>query len=279
MRNKIISTFNEELNLKVLSIENVKKVSIVETAQGKYVFKIKTNPVELYREVLVRELLPPSFPIPKIIAMGDDFIVEDFIEGEIMHRANLNSDQKNHIYRARGQLLRAIHSVQMQGFGVVVEGGNGEADTLEKYVGDRFLQHFHKLEETGLLETSEIQKVADYIDHHGLYLQSLESVLLHMDYGEHNTLILDHHVAAVIDFELIASGPRAIDMTSLYGNHWHDGLFDALLQGYDCDLDLTEIQFYFVLASLWSIWWHQGQGNEELVESNLKGLMNVVGIN
>ena len=101
------------ININDISIGFDQKVYIIETKEKKYILKeCKKSPIKITNEEFALNILSNlNIPIPKLIFKNSDFLIESYIEGNL-----LSKDHKETYF---------IESIKIEGFGEI-KNGKGE---------------------------------------------------------------------------------------------------------------------------------------------------------
>jgi len=154
-------------------------VKVVETNSGKYVIKFPHDPSEVYRTVFAYERLKDMVPIPRVVDSTEDYVIELYIEGDDLDEVTLDYSTARQVYSELGSILKRIHTVQGEGFGLLQEGGRGTFGSIRESVqslfdGDNPLEG---LENIGLVQARELSMIASYLEKNDSHLTSDETFL------------------------------------------------------------------------------------------------------
>ncbi|MFH0857655.1 MAG: aminoglycoside phosphotransferase family protein [Candidatus Magasanikbacteria bacterium] len=273
----------DALSEKVESILDISKgldqiVKIIKTEKNKYIYKAPRNREEtilIFREVFACEKMKGLVPVPKIIYKGDDFIIQEYIDGKNLDTVDLYGEQEKKIYCDLGKYLQKIHTVGTEGYGFIDIHGRGKLRTLREMALGDIEKQFLVLQEEKIISPSEIETLKKYIEQNKNYLDSDEKVFLHFDYEDDNVLIKGEKIMGIIDFGDISSGPRAFDLVRPYIRYYKTKNWDYFLEGYG-EVDIEEVKYFTTLSLLWMIPFHHKIADRDGMEKRLKILRDIV---
>lgn len=257
---EIVSIFKNKLGKDVIGIADCshgaeQSVLIVETdGHDRYVIKIPHagNEMMIAREIFACERLEDEIPVPRIIARGAGYLIESFLEGEMLSKAELSSASAEKVYAQLGKAVRHIHYAEMSGFGEMQPHGSGKHDKLARHVSAMARRDIPLLKETGIFTDREIAALHSHLKEKIRHLDHHESVLLHFDLLDTNVLVKDGELAGLIDFGDLGCGPRAYDLAKFYIEKRDTPHLASFLGGYG-DIDMDEIEYFAVLHLMYEI--------------------------
>lgn len=129
-----------------------------------------------------------------------------------------------------GEILACIHSIAMDGFGSVMQSGQGEGESLERWFIDDFEPSILRAAQAGDEVTRRaVEAIHSDFESARPLLRNATSALVHGDYSPSNILVHDSQVSGVIDWESAKAGPPAFD----FG--WWDWFEAAFAVPFSCD--------------------------------------------
>ncbi|MBU0898784.1 MAG: aminoglycoside phosphotransferase family protein [Nanoarchaeota archaeon] len=261
---------DDVLEITVNSRGSDQTVYIVTAKNSNYVIKFPKNDTLLFRQGFAYDNLHNIIPMPKILATGEDYLVESFIEGDDLDSIQSTPSESENIYFELGSILKKIHSKKMEGFGIVLPEGRGKYKNMREFVNSWFTKKINDLENTGLLLNNQIGEVRRLLNSN--YLDSDTSVLLHNDFNDPNIRVKNGKVTGIIDFGDLYAGPPSYDLVGLLLSHYSDGKFEHFLDGYGRDIDSDEIDFFSKLNLTWIIPYHHNLDNNEKTNKYLEAM-------
>lgn len=249
----IEALFEEQLGASVKKVGDLtvgceQRVWKVETDRGTYVLKEPhRDPLINFREKAATDLcLEAGVPAPRVLWCDEKHLIEEFIEGEPLDRAEMSAAERAEIFAKLGEVLGRLHRIELPGFGPLTSEGRGEA-------GD-YLAFYE--------EKSKGDKPAArrYFECNKDLLVGRQGVLVHFDMEEEHVLVREGEIVGLVDFATAFAGAPGEEFTRMFGLRWRDPLFDALLEGYP-RIELREIEFFTFLHLHWRIPWHVRKGN------------------
>jgi aminoglycoside phosphotransferase (APT) family kinase protein len=234
-----------------MSIGVEQKVWLVETDRGRFVCK---RPL-LDRGINAREALATELaraqevPAPEVYWHDEETLIQEYIEGTPLDRADLTPAERTRLWGQWGELLGRLHGCQPDGFGRLGPNGVGEAET---YLG------FYRSQTHAKQWTDP--RAESYYRRHRHYLERAQGVLVHFDMEEEHVLVKGGRIVGFVDFASAFVGSPAEEFTRLYGLRWKDPLFGTLLEAYP-PIEREEIDFFTFLHLHWRIPWHVAKGN------------------
>jgi aminoglycoside phosphotransferase len=279
---EIIRIFKNKLSEEVILITDCSAgieqiVKIVKTKQSKYVIKIplKGNEAMVFREIFACEKMLGEKNIPGIFSRGRNYLIESFIEGKMLSKARLASEDKKNVYVSLGKVVRKIHNIKMWGVGELRRNLRGEHQTLDCHIEFLLRKNVPLLRKTGLLSEEEIVGIRNYLIMRLNKINRQESVLLHFDLTDSNVLVSGSTFSGLIDFGDLSCGPRAYDIAKLYIEKKGSEDFTNFLKGYG-QADLGEIEYFTVCHLLYEIPYYHSVSNDRRCAKLLKMLDDIV---
>ncbi len=252
---------------------------IITTRERSYALKLprrkKDATTLLFRQRFAFQALEGKLPIAKIHLATKSYILEDHIDGTLLHETKLEKDAERRIFTQLGRYLKAIHKTKTEGFGPIELDGTGQFPTLKTYaeaITDKWLPKWTQLR---LLSPDEFESLLHYLQRNARLLDSNDSVMLHGDYEDHNIMVAEGDVSGVLDFADLSSGPAALDLARPFVRHYGDGKFECLLEGYG-KIDPKELAYYAVLHCIRVIPRHANLNEKKQLDHALEVLRDII---
>ena len=249
MENKINKNLVEKLldskikNIKDLSLGVDQRVYLIETEKEKYIYKEpKDNILKIKNEEFaLKNLSSLGIPIPKLIHINDKFLIESYIEGEL-----LTKDSPQNCFIELGNYINKIHTLQMNGFGDI-KNGKGEFSTEYDYL-------FSWLDLNNLsnkmFKNYDLKKI---FEENKNLLQSNNSYFLHGDISYTNSIILNNKINGIIDFGDAICGPTEYDLALFYIKIKNEKNWETFLKGYNRKFNENKFNLYIIAFNIWLI--------------------------
>ena len=222
------------------------KVYLIETKNNKYILKKPIKEIsKINNEEFCIELLSEkNLPIPKLIYKNNEFLIESYIEGEI-----LNENQDLSLYRELGKYISIIHSVKMKGFDEFNEKGEG----IYKSEG---IRDWFSPENPSIINCPILKKfdIISLIKNNSYLLDSHTSVLLHGDLKNGNIIYYKNKISGIIDFGDAIAGPPEIDLAHYYIFTEDIKVWNSFIEGYNTKFNIRKMYFYVFALCLWLIY-------------------------
>lgn len=223
---------------------------LVTTERGRYVLKIprhKDASVLAFRQQFAFRALQGRLPIPTIRLATEQFVLEDYIFGRNLDKVSLQKAQEKHVFTLLGKYLKTIHQTKTTGFGAIGVDGKGQFATLRLY--SRVSTWLTRLAGLNLISAQEYNHLIEYLNKYDFHLNSVETVMLHNDYEDHNIKVRNGGVSGLLDFADLSSGPRALDLARPFIAHYGTDRISYILDGYGY-ANTKEIEYYAVLRMI-----------------------------
>jgi aminoglycoside phosphotransferase (APT) family kinase protein len=263
--NQIKDIVKEKLSQNVKSIFETtdgvdQYVWIIDTDTQKIVFKQpkNDNKVRNTREVIACKLLAKiDIIVPQILFVDDEILIETFVEGTQVDKVDFSKVNRSDLYFRAGEVLKRMHSIKTTNFGMVSdETLVGEFSSQLDYLQDGSSDVLLDLEELPFYSKKDVELVIQYFESNKSVIANSPSVLLHMDYCDSNLIYTPEGDIAVIDFADLSVGNPMLDVTKMYMDHFGDGAFQALIDGYGT-INFEQIKllaigwFSWLITALW----------------------------
>ena len=229
-----------------LDNENLQKI-VLKQPKNDSAFRIT-------REVIACQELPKvNVQCPKVLFWNKDYLIETFIPGKMLNDSRLSASEKCKIFTRLGILLKKIHSIHAEGFGLIKTNTiRGEFLQFRKYSNNEFYNEIENLRKTNLFTTEQVEAIQDYYQKQKNRIDDNLSVLLHADFADSNIILLDDHKLTIIDFTDLSTGHPMQDFSYMYEKYFESEFFDAFCRGYG-DVDLQQVEFFTFCRFLWLI--------------------------
>lgn len=309
MEDKIKGIIEREFNANVLEVKRITE------GYSHHMYEVKINKepnaviirfsnnkkesVNLGKEKYVMELLEKNnVPTPKIYAFTKDYLIMEKLKGTRLDTIwdSLSKQEKIQITKEIGKLLAKIHSIKLEKFGNIEDGGKIDADVPFKFrdMGKKvsfspFLREWLKesLKDLArLLSYEHIQREKEFLINIFSYL--LENLYKVNYIGEptftHGDFIPGHifvekidgeyKIVGIIDFEFSQSYCPEYDFIKLHRQGFFEDveLKKALEEGYGRKIDKEAVELYRIMRDLGFAWAVLEAGNKELSDETIKKL-------
>jgi aminoglycoside phosphotransferase (APT) family kinase protein len=229
---------------------------LVQTARRDYVLKAAPSEAVATEAWLCDRVRAAGVPAPEIVVvdLGRRILPWPYILMVAVPGRSLTSGGHERIVEA-GRLLRAIHDINLDGYGplsqtVTREGGpRGLYDSWAEFLSV-MVGALDRLVGQGLLDDQLTDRLRTAVhDHHAMVAGVQRSALLHGDLCPDHIFAAHGHVSGIIDWGQAAAGDPLFDLAT-----WANAApLDALIHGYQPDADPElhlKIAFYRVASAL-----------------------------
>ena len=236
---------NSEIKeIKNLSIGCDLKVYLIETVkEGKYIYKEPKDDITKIKNEknALEKLSSLAIPIPKLIYINEKFLIESFIEGEL-----LKEDCSVNCFIELGNYINKMHSIKMDGYGEIING-KGQYDKEYDYLFSWL--DFNNLNNK-MFKNYNIKKI---FDENKNLLQSENSYFLHGDITYNNTIVYNGKISGIIDFGDCICGPIEYDLGLFYIKIKNDKNWENFLKGYNNKFNEKKFYLYIIAFGIWLI--------------------------
>lgn len=190
-------------------------------------------------------------PVPKIIKVTDDYLIEELIEGKDIDESELATNQLEQILFELGKHTKVMHTVKTTGFGYIKIPGIGSKESWREFLEPDFKGTLIDNVKHNILSIHDSQIAEELFDQFSNYLDIEFPRLIHADLKQDNIMILDGKLSGIIDASDAMSGDVYYDLAVIrycFGQL----LFNAFLNGYG-KIDLCRLNFYLLYYSNWLI--------------------------
>ena len=232
------------ININDISIGFDQKVYIIETKEKKYILKeCKKSPIKIKNEEFALNILSNlNIPIPKLIFKNSDFLIESYIEGNL-----LSKDHKETYFLELGYYISLIHSIKLEGFGEI-KNGKGEYKNEYDYLFSWLdLNKNSKYDILKKYNFNEIFKKNMYL------FNNKNSFFLHGDISYSNIIVNNNKINGIIDFGDSISGSIEYDLALFYIKITNDINWNSFLKGYNKDYNIKKFHIYIIAFGIWLI--------------------------
>jgi aminoglycoside phosphotransferase (APT) family kinase protein len=256
------------LNVKViLKKEKIIPVKILEKSKGcdHKIYLIYSNEGNFVLRIPIKEknkLISQSWafrqwgklkiPVPKIISVKKDYLIEELIEGEDMEDENLSKKIQEKILSDLGRYTKRMHSVKTKGFGYFDKEGIGKNKTWKEFIYKDFLETLEDNFKLGVIDKDIFEKVNNYLQENKKILNIKSPRLLHADLADCNIIIKNKNISGIIDASDSISGDPYYDLGVVRKNFGED-LFNEFLKGYG-KINKKKLTFYTIYYYNWKIY-------------------------
>jgi aminoglycoside phosphotransferase (APT) family kinase protein len=160
----------------------------------------------------------------------------------------LSEAPANDLVEQAGRMLRLVHSVRTEGFGVIDGSGVGFAESwtgsVAWYADDSLVE---KAADAGF-DLLLVREAIDQLLSGIAGTDGLEPHLLHGDFASKHMLGVGSRLTGIIDFEFAGSGDGGRDLA--FWRYWHPDSFEHLLRGYGVGPDEEILRLHSLETSL-----------------------------
>ncbi len=193
-----------------------------------------------------------GLPVPKIIQVTKEYVVEELIEGDNMSDAVLSLAQKQQIMKKVGRVMKSMHSVRTKKYGELVKPGIGAHSSLRRVIGDELGAHVPPIKSKQLLAINDIARLERVIKNFDDVLDYADPRLLHCDCEGSNIMVKKGRLAGIIDAGDAYSGDPCYDVGLNVARIFDKELVDPFLKGYG-RTDMKRVNFYALICCLWRV--------------------------
>jgi len=307
MEDKIKEIIEKEFNAKTLEIKRINEgyshyMYEVKIDKEPFILIIrfsnnKNEESNLGKEKYVMELLEKNkIPAPKIYVYDKEYMIIEKIKGIRLDTLwnSLNKDEKIEITKKMGKLLSQIHSIKLEKFGVIQEGGKIKCDDPFKFrkMGEPieynlFLRELFKggFEDFARLlsynppQKSLMIKIFTYlVNNLNKMAYQDPPTLIHGDYFPGHIFVEkengSYKIVGLIDFEFSNSYAPEFDFIKLHRQGFFEDikLKAALEEGYGKPIDEKAVEVFRLMRDLGFAWVVLESGNKELSDKTLKDI-------
>ncbi len=277
---KIKKLFENKLNVQNIKVVGEEKgihsvVRIVQSDDKKYIVKFSVWPVKAFREKFAYQKLFGLIPMPHLLVSGQDYVIQDYVEGKFLDEVRLSEQEIRKIYIELGRILKRIHQIKTAGAGFIETDGKGGHKSFKDFVNSWLDDHLDILRKSNLVSKKNFSKLQKYIDDQKDFLRVEDYRLLHYDLEEWNVKIKGKKIIAIIDFGDLFSGPIEWDFARSYLTHYFEGRFNYLIEGYGNKVDLEKVKYYAVLEILFTFPYNHNN-NKLKLDHQLKILRDIL---
>lgn len=190
-------------------------------------------------------------PVPKIIKVKDDYLIEELIEGKNIDESNLATNQLEQILFELGEHTKKMHTVKTTGYGYLKIPGTGSKQSWRDFIEPDFKGTLIDNVKHNIISNQDSQIAEKLFDQFSNYLDIEFPRLIHADLKQDNIMILDGKLSGIIDASDAMSGDVYYDLAVIRYSFGQE-LFDVFLKGYG-KIDLCRLHFYLLYYSNWLI--------------------------
>ena len=232
------------ININDISIGYDQKVFLLETKEEKYIMKkSKNSPSKIENEEFALNLLSNlNIPIPKLIFKNSDFLIESYIEGNL-----LSKDHSDNYFIELGYYISLIHSIKLEGFGEI-KNGKGEYNSEYDY-----LFSWLDLNKNSKFDILKKYNVEEILNNNKYLFNNQNSFFLHGDISYSNIIVNNKKINEIIDFGDSISGSIEYDLALFYIKIKNESNWDSFIKGYNKDYNLKKFHIYVIAFGIWLI--------------------------
>ena len=204
------------------------------------------------REKLACRLLAEKgIKVPKVLYMNENFLIETFIEGDLISEVDFSQIDSDMVYGRMGEILHKMHEIKGIDYGLVMSDQLIGENPSEEYE-EGFLYELKNLKQTHFYSEQDLSKIKRYFYEKKSVILNSPSRLLHMDYCDSNLILTPEDEIAVIDFGDLSLGNPMYDVAKPYMDNFEHPTWDYFLSGYGT-INVEQIQYYCLGWLTWLI--------------------------
>ena len=253
-----ITNILEKNNIKCNVIEEKTKgfdhrIFLVYTDKGDYCVRI---PVKEKNKIVAqswafKEWKKLGVPVPDIIVVDENYIIEELIQGNDIDETDLTKNQMEQVLLELGKYTHLMHTVNTRGFGYLMEPGIGSKESWREFIEPDFKGTLIENEKHKLISKDELRIAEDAFDNNSHYLDIDYPKLIHADLKQDNIMIKNGILSGIIDASDAMSGDQYYDLAVIRYSYGKD-LFETFLKVYG-QIDENRLVFYLLYYSNWLI--------------------------
>ena len=246
----IIIACEKKLKTKILDIQDLsigcdQKVYLIQTDNEKYIYKESRKDISKIKneEYALNILSNLEIPIPRLIYVDEEFLIESYIDGDLLSKKESESEN---LFIQLGYYISKIHSVKMEGFGEI-KNYKGEYKTESEYLFSwlNLNNSNHKI-----LKNFNLKKIfEENLD----LLKNENSYFLHGDISCSNTIVYDNKINGIIDFGDAVCGAIEYDLGLFYIKIENEKNWSSFLKGYNKVFNEKKFNLYVIAFGIWMI--------------------------
>ena len=263
---RIENIIRSELEVNVLHIKNVSnrehadyEVYMVATDNGDVMVRIpRDDPNRKKLKVHAwasQQWLKRGIPVPKVLAIGDGYLIEKRIDGVDMAKADLSVSQQRDVMHQLGEYLQKMHQVKTTGFGEFVKDGVGKEKTWKEVVDPIFSEQIIAIRKSKLLSEKFIDQIKKIYNASTDVLDFNDPRLIHADLCPDNIMVEAGRLSGIIDLADAMSGDPMCDLATVHRENFKINLSKNLFESYG-EVDLRKVEFYALVESVWYTHFH-----------------------
>ncbi len=217
-------------------------------------------------DLWIREILPPSISVPKILASGihegRDYAIMPYIEGiTLLEKTTLTDINEADFIALSSQLsqfLRDCTAIPLEGFGSLdKDSKQGQYTCLSDFIRNN-IQNAYNLFTSAHLEDGEIiehiekykQVLDTYLENNHDYFDHASSRLIPLDLNLNNFIVTHDNTVLLADLESFAAGDTLLAYGEWYGHVYNSPLGKYFQKEYEkfSTEEQKTIHFYALLG-------------------------------
>ena len=247
--NEYIKQCEQIIKEKIIKINDIsigfdQTVYLINTKENKYIFKeCKKSPIKIENEEFALKILSNlNIPIPKLIFKNSDFLIESYIERNL-----LSKDHKDNYFIELGYYISLIHSIQLEGFGEI-KNCKGEYNSEYDYLFSWL--NLNKNSKYDILNKYNFEEIFNKNIH---LFNNKNSFFLHGDISYSNIIVNNNKINGIIDFGDSISGSIEYDLALFYIKITNDFNWYSFLKGYNKEYNIKKFNIYIIAFGIWLI--------------------------
>lgn len=230
------------------------KIYLIYSNQGNFVLRM---PIKEKNKIMAQAWAFKRWgeigvPVPKIISIKKDYLLEELIEGEDMDDENPSEKVCQKILFNLGKYLKKMHTIRTKGFGYMKSEGVGTKSSWNDFIYPDFMETLKDNFKNKTINKT-IKEVAEkYVNQNIAILNIRGPRLLHSDISNDNIIIKDDKISGIIDASDSMSGDPYYDLGVVRAN-FGDKLFEHFARGYG-KIDKKRLDFYTLYYYNWKMY-------------------------
>lgn len=237
--------FLKTSKVKPLSIVDSSKgrdhtVFIIDSKKGKFVIRFAKEDFHTLKshDYALKKWHKLGIPVPKILALGKDYDIETFIDGESIKKKELSDD----IIVELANIIKKMHSLKTKKYSYIDIKGVGCKDSWEIFQRDFLRDKLLRIRK--LMTSKEFAILTDFLEKN--IVRDFNSPrLLHKDLNPDNILIHKGKISGIIDASDAISGDPLFDIAILYLKIREQDFY-KFMKAYGTK-DIKRIKYYAVI--------------------------------
>lgn len=169
-----------------------------------------------------------------------DFQIVELAKGESLHDLVQNRGDHKKLFYKFGIIIGKLHKIKTQKFGqfdvqkiLIHKNAQGIYSSWKQYIKCNLAAHIRYCNDIGAVTKEEVKNILSIFDTHSHLFQIAKPRLIHGDLANHNIMIHNNQISALIDWEDSLSGDPAFDIAYYGTGSWTNKYwFTNFIRGY-----------------------------------------------